>query len=129
MQRCEYLQRDALEQVNPHISKQFQEAIYFPELSNIRNPRVLQSLISYLKQHPNVEFLNTLLLKMIQQGDVIQALQTEDGRKYTADHFVITSGAWSHYWNSQLQLEIPVEPVQGQMLLFKTLLTGYRPCV
>lgn len=56
-------------------------------------------------------------------------LQTEDGRKHTADHFVITSGAWSHYWNSQLQLEIPVEPVQGQMLLFKTLLTGYRPCV
>ena len=47
-------------------------------------------------------------------------LQTEDGRKHTADHFVITSGAWSHYWNSQLQLEIPVEPVQGQMLLFKT---------
>lgn len=63
MQRCEYLQRDALEQVNPHISGQFQEAIYFPELSNIRNPRVLQSLIRYLKQHPNVEFLNTLLLK------------------------------------------------------------------
>ena len=63
MQRCEYLQRDALEQVNPHISDQFQEAIYFPELSNIRNPRVLQSLIRYLKQHPNVEFLNTLLLK------------------------------------------------------------------
>jgi glycine oxidase len=40
MQRCEYLQRDALEQVNPHISDQFQEAIYFPELSNIRNPRI-----------------------------------------------------------------------------------------
>lgn len=121
MQRCEYLQRDALEQVNPHISDQFQEAIYFPELSNIRNPRVLQSLIRYLKQHPNVEFFeHTPVKKLIQQGDVIQALQTEDGRKHTADHFVITSGAWSHYWNSQLQLEIPVEPVQGQMLLFKT---------
>ena len=97
MQRCEYLQRDALEQVNPHISDQFQEAIYFPELSNIRNPRVLQSLISYLKQHPNVEFLNILLLKTDSKGDAIQALQTEDDRKHTADHFVITSGAWSHY--------------------------------
>ncbi|MFY0034910.1 FAD-dependent oxidoreductase, partial [Acinetobacter baumannii] len=70
---------------------------------------------------PNVEFFeNTPVKKLIQQGDAIQALQTEDGRKHTADHFVITSGAWSHYWNSQLQLEIPVEPVQGQMLLFKT---------
>lgn len=59
MQRCEYLQRDALEQVNPHISEQFQEAIYFPELSNIRNPRVLQSLISYLKQHQMLSFENT----------------------------------------------------------------------
>ncbi|MER8349320.1 FAD-dependent oxidoreductase, partial [Acinetobacter baumannii] len=89
---------DALEQVNPHISDQFQEAIYFPELSNIRNPRVLQSLIRYLKQHPNVEFFeHTPVKKLIQQGDVIQALQTEDGRKHTADHFVITSGAWSHY--------------------------------
>ncbi|MDQ9820393.1 FAD-dependent oxidoreductase, partial [Acinetobacter bereziniae] len=67
-------QRDALEQVNPHISEQFQEAIYFPELSNIRNPRVLQSLISYLKQHPNVEFFeNTPVKKLIQQGDAYKA--------------------------------------------------------
>ena len=53
MQHCEYLQGLQIESVNPHISKQFQHAIYFPHLANVRNPRLLKSIIKYLQQHPN----------------------------------------------------------------------------
>ena len=56
MQQCDLLNRKQLERVNPHISAQFQQAIYFPQLSNVRNPRLLQSLIGYLKQHSSVRF-------------------------------------------------------------------------
>ncbi|MEG0487339.1 MAG: glycine oxidase ThiO [Acinetobacter sp.] len=121
MQHCEYLKRTQLEHVNPHISQQFQHAIYFPHLANIRNPRLLKSLITYLKQHPNVEVHeNTWIEKFNIQNQHIQSIQTSSGQHFEADQFVIATGAWSNCWSEQLQLSIPVEPVQGQMMLFKT---------
>lgn len=121
MQHCEYLQRESLEAVNPHIAEQFQHAIYFPYLANVRNPRLLKSLISYLKQHPNAEVIeNTWIEKFNLQNNQIQSLQTSNGQHFAADQFVMTTGAWSNTWSTQLKCSIPVEPVQGQMMLFKT---------
>lgn len=121
MQHCEYLQREQLETVNPHISAQFQHAIYFPHLANVRNPRLLKSLISYLKQHPQVEvYENTWIEKFNIQNQKIQSVESANGQHFVADQFVIATGAWSNCWADQLQLSIPVEPVQGQMMLFKT---------
>ena len=121
MQHCEYLQRESLETVNPHIAEQFQHAIYFPHLANVRNPRLLKSLITYLKQNPNAEVIeNTWIEKFNLQNNQIQSIQTSNGQHFAADQFVMTTGAWSNTWSTQLKCSIPVEPVQGQMLLFKT---------
>ncbi|EXB49453.1 glycine oxidase ThiO [Acinetobacter sp. 1000160] len=121
MQQCELLNRSKLEQINPYISQQFQQAIYFPQLSNVRNPRLLQSLISYLKQHPCVRFFEHCPVeKLMIQNNKVLGIETKDGRKFMADHVVISSGAWSQQWAEQLQYHVPVQPVQGQMLLFKT---------
>ncbi len=121
MQHCEYLSREKLKQVNPQISEQFQHAIYFPQLANVRNPRLLKSLISYLKQHPLADIReNTWIEKFNIQNQQIQSVQTANGQDFSADHFVIATGAWSNCWSEQLQLTIPVNPVQGQMMLFKT---------
>lgn len=121
MQHCEYLQREQLEQVNPHISTAFKHAIHFPQLANVRNPRLLKSLTAYLKQHPKVHIYENMWIDefKIQQGK-IQSIQAQNGQKFTADQFVIATGAWSNHWSKQLHFQIPVEPVQGQMLLFKT---------
>ena len=121
MQRCDQLNRTQLEQVNPHISQHFQQAIYFPELSNIRNPRVIKSLVAYLKQHASVRlFEHCSVEKLIIQQQRVQGIQTADGNQFFSDQTVICSGAWSQHWSLQTQRDIPVHPVQGQMLLFKT---------
>lgn len=121
MQHCEYLQQEQLENINPLISEKFKQAIYFPEIANIRNPRVLQSLTQYLKNHPSVQFFeNTPIQKIHCQNGRVQSIQTDKGLNFEADQFVISTGAWSGQWSDQLDLQIPVEPVQGQMLLFKT---------
>lgn len=121
MQRCELLEDEALHQINPKVSKQFKHAIHFPELSNIRNPRLLQSLVAYLEQHPKVElYPQQQIVKFDLQQHRVQAMYTAQGQRIQADAFVIATGAWSSHWATQLDLEIPVQPVQGQMLLFKT---------
>ncbi|OTG63487.1 glycine oxidase ThiO [Acinetobacter silvestris] len=121
MQHCEYLQQEQLKKVNPHVSEHFKHALYFPQLANVRNPRLLKSLITYLKQHPQVQFYeNTWIDKFQKNSQQIEFIQTQSGQKIYADHYVIATGAWSNHWSEQLHLNIPVNPVQGQMLLFKT---------
>ncbi|OTG67939.1 D-amino-acid oxidase [Acinetobacter sp. ANC 4470] len=121
MQQCYYLQQEQIEQINPFIHPQFQQAIYFPQIANIRNPRLLQSITTYLKQHPQVEFIEHCPIEQfnIANGKV-QSVDSQNSQTYFADQFVITTGAWSKLWSEQLDLDIPVQPVQGQMVLFKT---------
>lgn len=121
-QQAELLDQVKLQQINPRIDQgKFKQAIYFPELANIRNPRLLQSLISYLKQHPRVTWQEHCKITQlnIQQGRV-NSVSSASGQQFQADQFVIATGAWSAGWSEQLGFEIPVQPVQGQMLLFKT---------
>ena len=54
-QQAKLLDQAKLQQINPKVdNSKFKQAIYFSELANIRNPRLLQSIIRYLKQHPRV---------------------------------------------------------------------------
>ncbi|MEK5778194.1 D-amino-acid oxidase, partial [Acinetobacter nosocomialis] len=45
-QHAEYLNQPQIQQINSKVDPKFKQAIYFPELSNIRNPRLLQSIIA-----------------------------------------------------------------------------------
>ena len=121
MQHCQLLNRENLEQANPRISQQFQQAMYFSEISNVRNPRLLKSIITYLKQHPKVKlYENTWIDHFEIKNNKINSIQTTQGQRFIADQYVIATGSWSEHWSNQLGLKIPVHPVQGQMLLFKT---------
>lgn len=121
MQICELVQYERLRQINPHIASGFKEALYFPQLANIRNPRLLQSIQNYLKTHPNVQFFeNTAIQQLdIQHGQIV-AVRDQNLRSFQADQFVLTTGAWSEQWSRQLNIQLPVQPVHGQMILFKT---------
>ena len=121
MQHCQLLDREKLEQTNPRISQQFQQAMYFSEISNVRNPRLLKSIITYLKQHPKVKlYENTWIDHFDIKNNQINSIQTTQGQRFIADQYVIATGSWSEHWSNKLGLKIPVYPVQGQMLLFKT---------
>lgn len=121
MQACQRLNRTELIQVNPHIAKTFQNALHFPQISNIRNPRLLKSIIAYLKQHPKVQFHENVWIDHFEiKQQKIDFIRAQNGKKFHADHYVIATGAWSKHWSEQLKFNIPVTPVQGQMLLFKT---------
>ena len=121
MQEALYVEQEQIEQINPQVSSEFKHALYFPQLANVRNPRLLQSITYYLKQHPQVSWLEYTPVRQLKiNHDQIEAIETENGDRIEADQFVFSTGAWSAQWSDQLKLEIPIRPVQGQMVLFKT---------
>ncbi|HEX8873436.1 MAG TPA: FAD-dependent oxidoreductase, partial [Nitrosospira sp.] len=49
----------------------------------------------------------------------IQSICTSQGVEYSADHYVITAGAWSRQLLGGHALNLDIWPVRGQILLFK----------
>lgn len=121
MQQCKLFNREQLQLTNPHISEKFQQALHFPHISNVRNPRLLKSIIGYIQQHPKAKIYENTWIEHFQiRQQRICSIQSSAGQSFTADHYVIATGSWSQHWSAQLNIDIPVHPVQGQMLLFKT---------
>ena len=119
-QTAQRLNSKQIHDVNPRINVDVKQAVWFEQLANIRNPRLLNVLIAYLKQLPNVSmhaFVEAKEFQLTQQR--INGLVDTAGNLWQADQYVIANGAWAGLLSQQLQQAIPVKPIQGQMILFK----------
>lgn len=119
-QTAQRLNSKQIYEVNPRINVDVKQAVWFEQLANIRNPRLLKVLIAYLKQLPNVSmhaFVEATEFKVTQQS--IDCLIDKQGKSWRADQYVVASGAWTGLLSQQLPQPIPVKPIQGQMILFK----------
>ena len=100
--------------------------LWLPEIRQVRNPRLLQATVAYLKQK-GVHFISNcevLGLQLHPQQSQVQTLVTSTGH-YPVKQLILTTGAWTgRLWRRFFALEgCPppvISPVKGQMLLFDT---------
>lgn len=103
----------------PDLHEHVLQAICFPDVAQVRNPRLMQALRADLLQM-GVEIRERTPVSgwLEQRGNQrIVAAQTAAG-PVPAGQFVICSGAWSTALLTPLAVELPVQPVRGQMLMF-----------
>ncbi len=113
------MQGTALKSINPHIAKA--SGIYFPHIANIRNPRLTQSLLKYLSLCKNIVIRQyNAITSLVLDEKVIHAVQDSQGVKHRAAHYVIAAGAWSAPLLQQCGVQTTIQPVHGQMVLYKT---------
>jgi len=92
--------------------------LLIPEVVQIRNPRLLQSLKAWLIKH-GVTLREQTQLMPLQEGRApITSWQTTTGDTLSADVFVVTSGAWSFELLKQTASSLDIKPMRGQMLLY-----------
>lgn len=103
----------------PVLGGGFGRAIHMPGVANVRNPRLVKALRAALAAMPNVELREHCpVTGFIQEGRRVCGVTTADG-EIRADRVVLAAGAWSGELLKRLGLELPVEPVKGQMILYK----------
>lgn len=97
----------------------FSSALSMPHVGNIRNPRLLKSLIQSLKTSPNFTLSEQTEVKnfKIQDRKVI-GVELEQG-SYYAEQVAICSGAWSAKLTQSFGLQLPIKPIKGEMLIFE----------
>ena len=93
--------------------------IWLPEVAQVRNPRLLKALAKSLELRGVEIKTHTEVLDFVGHGDEVQGVRTKYETLHAAG-VVVTAGAWTaQLLGSREGLEKRIEPVRGQMLLFK----------
>ena len=99
------------------IKFQNSDAIYLPSVSQIRPPRLMKSIKSYMKKI-NIEIIENMELSTIENTEGhLKKWPTKKNTFIKADFFVITSGAWTP--NLKNTYKNKIYPVRGQMIQYK----------
>lgn len=107
-----------LQAVEPELGK-FKDGLWFPEIAQIRNPRLLKALHQLLQSQGIVFKENQAVTALRHQHNRIIGLETESGIIPT-DCVVLTAGAWINPLLKTVGTTLSIEPVRGQMILFST---------
>lgn len=110
---------DLVKAAVPPLAAGYSTAIHMADVANVRNPRLTRALREALLQLPNVTLREDCAVDgFIQEGGRVVGVRTSQEEVH-ADRVVLCAGAWSGELLTTLGLDLPVEPVKGQMILFK----------
>ncbi|WP_439859695.1 glycine oxidase ThiO [Pseudomonas sp. MBLB4136] len=109
----------AVQRAVPALAGGFTHAVQMAGVANVRNPRLVKALRAALLNLPNVTLREQCAVSgfVLEKGRV-RGVVTAEG-EMRGDCVVVASGAWSGELLKGLGVELPVEPVKGQMILYK----------
>lgn len=96
-----------------------QNALWMPEVRQVRNPRLVKAIKKYLLKL-GVKFIEETKVSGFSRksGKISGVLSTKGEIK--TDMVLLSGGAWSADLLTTFGIQLSVEPVKGQMILFKT---------
>jgi glycine oxidase len=103
----------------PVLGSGYRRAIYMADIANVRNPRLVKSLKAALLALPNVTIHEqSEVTGFVRDGERVLGVSTASG-DVLGNQVVLAAGAWSGDLLRLLGIDLPVEPVKGQMILYK----------
>lgn len=109
----------AVREAVPALGEGYSRAVYMADVANVRNPRLVKSLKAALLSMPHVDIREHCEVQgFVREGERIVGVATANG-DVLGDRVVLTAGAWSGELLKTLGVMLPVEPVKGQMILYK----------
>ena len=115
--RLEILDADAIKTRAPALAAPPASAIWMPEVAQVRNPRLTRAARQALKD--KVEIREHAPAKsLLVEKDRVSGVATDEGPVH-ADNVIICAGAWTRGLLEPLGAAPDIEPVRGQMILFR----------
>ncbi|WP_110687742.1 glycine oxidase ThiO [Salinicola aestuarinus] len=104
----------------PNAAPGFDSALWMPTLGSIRNPRLGKALRARLATMPGVECLEGREVRgLLREGERVIGVDTAGG-PVLGGQTVVCAGAWSRSLLESVGVALPIRPVRGQMILFRT---------
>lgn len=103
----------------PALGGGYARAVHMADIANVRNPRLVKSLKAALLAMPNVTVHEQCEVSdFLRDAGRVSGVVTSAGN-ILSDCVVLAAGAWSGDLLGKLGIELPVQPVKGQMILYK----------
>ncbi len=104
----------------PCLSDQVSGGLLWPGVGQVRNPRLLQAVQEALALCgiPVCEGAEVVGLQKSSSG-AINAVTLGSGESIQADAVLLAAGSWSGELAAQIGLNLPIQPVKGQIVLLK----------
>lgn len=121
--RMERIAPELQNAIQPGISPGESEALYFPDVAQVRNPRLTKALQSDLRQRQVRIFENTAVSGWQLDGGTVTAVKAQQASQqisFKAEKFVLCAGAWTAQLLAHLQVPSAIKPIRGQMLMFES---------
>ena len=106
--------------LEPTMSGHVGGALLWPDVGQVRNPRLLSAIKQALAlcHVPMREQAEVIGVGKNGQGDVA-SVTLANGESVEVDAVLLAAGSWSGELARQIGLELPVEPVKGQIVLLR----------
>ncbi len=115
-QPIEVVQGPHLHEIEPELGPRPARALFFPEIAQVRPPRLSKALRRALDAHIELREQEEVVELLI-EGDRAVGARTAKGR-VKAEQIVICAGAWTAKLLGPLGTAPDIRPVRGQMILF-----------
>lgn len=116
--RLDLLEAGTTRQCEPGLAAPPDEALWMPEVAQIRNPRLLNALKVNLPAIGVAVEEHAEITGFVVRNDRVEGVETRRGR-IAAGSVVVAAGAWSGQLLAELGYALDVAPVRGQMILFR----------
>jgi glycine oxidase len=116
--RLELVDASEMAELEPSLRRGVERAIWLPEVANLRNPRLVRALRGSL-EYRNVPIHEGVNVEgwLVDEGRV-RGVTTDVG-EFEAPRVVVAGGAWSGGLLAGTGVHAPVQPVRGQMVVFR----------
>lgn len=111
---------DGLSAFEPRLAEGVRSAYHFPDLCQVRNPRLTKGLVQDLSRRKVTLLPREEVVEFHVEGSRVTGVGLASGRTLHASDTVVAAGAWSGALLRKLGIPIPVRPVQGQIVAFQT---------
>ena len=103
----------------PGVAMADDSALWMPTLGSVRNPRLAKALKARLSAMPQVTIREQCEVSgFLHQNGKVGGVATAQGA-LNAERIIICGGAWAAQLLAQLDVQLPVRPVKGQMIAYK----------
>lgn len=116
-QPLQLIDQQGIAQCEPPLKTDATTAAWLPEVAQIRNPRLTKTLHHAMAQKIEIHEQTEATVLLIEQGRV-RGIKTPAGT-IEAEKVIICAGAWSGGLLKNILTPPAIEPVLGQMILFR----------
>ena len=114
------LNKQEVQQLEPSLEMDIKGAVYYECDAHLYPNKLMKDMLAFLAKNGVSMQTNETVINFIKEGNIIKGVKTNSS-EYSADNFVLATGAWSREVASKLHLKIPLVGGRGYSLTFENL--------